>query len=513
MCRLVLCATLAVLWTVSASAQQVRFFPDFNPSTAPVSALRMNGGFITTYGNQYVLRLTGGGTTPEASATWFAIPQVVNAGFTTYFRFQIHNAPVCCTPGDGLAFVVQAATSTDSSYGATGAATTARGVGNGGIGYAGIPNSVAIEFDTATNSWDPSANHVAVQGCGTNTNGPVHEPGTYTIGSNHNVTSCLIVPPPSPGCPSAGTNTYGINCNVPTLGVTCNGNTCADGSPHDVVVEYAPVSNVWTLKVYIDPTFVTGTHSPVPGSVPAINIPYNIDGAKNPTTGLNLFRDSTEKKTSALVGFSASQTQQPQVHDILAWEFTAHAPTTVQQPIPPGGTTAQYTFGSNNTDVTYFNSFVNQNGCDGMQPAGVTCLMSVTATPISRSQYWLTRLKGTPFSYEQCIVYQATGGNCVVYTITCQNSNAPTVNVGCPSSLPNTCNNIGDPGCIQFSTSYYTTDGVTGSNADYLKAPVGTNNWITIFQSFSPTQFDPKTSGTGGTTSDFTATFAVGAKP
>jgi hypothetical protein len=342
----------------------------------------------------------------------------------------------------------------------------------------------------------------------------VHEPGTFSIGSNNNVTSCLIAPPTSPGCPSAGVNTNGINCNVPTLGVTCSGTTCADGIPHDVVVEYAPVSNVWTLKVYIDPTFVTGTHTPVAGSVPAINIQYNIDGAKNPSTGLNLLKDASGNKTSAYVGFTASQTQEPQAQDILAWEFTSHAPATVQQQIPPGGTTAQYTFGANNTDVTYFPSFLNQNGCDGMQPAGVTCLMSVTATPISRGLYWLTRLKGTPFSNEQCIVYQGTGGNCVVYSITCQNSNAPTVSVPCPSSVPGTCANIGDPGCIQFSTSYYTTDGVTGSNADYLKAdPIGTNNWVTIFQSFSPTQFDPKTSGTGNTPSDFTATFAVGAKP
>ena len=496
--KLVLCAGLGVLCLTEAVAQQVRFFPDFNPANAPVGALRMNGGSITTYGNQYVLRLTQGTTNPEATTTWFAVPQVVNAGFTTYFRFQIHNAPVCCTPGDGLAFVVQASTYTDSTYGATGAATNARGVGNGGMGYAGIPNSVAVEFDTAFNPWDYTggANHVALQGCGTRTNGPVHDPNNvYTIGQNHNVKTCLI-----------GSS---LNSAVPTLGVTCGNSSCADGSPHDVVVEYAPVNNVWTLKVYIDPTFIPGTHTPVAGSPTAINIPYNIDGATNPTTGLNLFKDSSEKKTSALIGFSASQTQQPQQQDILAWEFTPHAPTQVTQtiqngcdPNDPTCVPTTFTFGGHVDKVTYFPGFVNSNGIK----------MTVVATPISRSQFWMTRLKGTPFFYEQCVVYQGTGGNCIVYSVTCTDSNNNVI--ACPASVQGTCNNIGDPGCINFSTSYYTTDPVTQQNADYLKSdPIGTNNWVSIFLSFQSGTFDPKTSGSGGTPSDFVATFAVGAHP
>src|SRR5271165_5062065 len=65
-CRLVLCATLATLWTSTALAQQVRFFPDFNPLTSPVSSLQTNGGLVTSNGSQYVLRLTQGwsGTGP-----------------------------------------------------------------------------------------------------------------------------------------------------------------------------------------------------------------------------------------------------------------------------------------------------------------------------------------------------------------------------------------------------------------------------------------------------------------
>ena len=68
-----------------------------------------------------------------------------------------------------------------------------------------------------------------------------------------------------------------------------------------------------------------------------------------------------------------------------------------------------------------------------------------------------------------------------------------------------------DPGCITFSTSYYTTDGVTATNADYLKSdPIGTNNWVSIFQGFVSNAFDPRTTGTGSTPSDFVATFKLG---
>jgi len=493
--------TAAFLLVGVASAQQVRFFPDFTS----VANLQMNGSHQATWNSQNVLRLTDGNLSSnshqESATTWFTIPQQVNLGFTTYFAFQIHNAN-CCNPGDGLAFVVQNSSSTDRSYGAIGAGITAWGVSGGGMGYAGIPNSLAVEFDTLNNVWDPSSNHVAVQGCGTNTNGPVHIPGTFTIGSNTHVTSCLVA--------------SGLNSNIPHLGVTCAGTTCADGSVHQVVVEYTPPANLngsGTLMVWIDQPFIPGTHTPCPNNrvagcpvaaVTSINIPYNIDNSFS-STGISLAGG-----TSAWVGFTGSQTNTPQAEDILAWEFTPHAAAQVQQVIPPGGTEAHYTFGANDTGVTYFPGFVNQGGCDGMQPNGVQCLMTVAATPTPRNVFYQQRLVGTPFFNEQCVVYLGTGGNCIVYSITCQNSSNPTLNVTCPASLPNTCNNIGDQGCIIFETSFYTSDGLTPQNADYIKTdPIGSNNWVSIFQSYQPNVFDGKTTGTSGTPSDFVATIKV----
>lgn len=496
---------LAVLCTASAVAQQVRFFPDFSS----MAYLQTNGSKQALYNDQYVLRLTPGATqnpfatSQVATTTFFTVPQSVRSGFTTYFRFQIHNAPSCCAPGEGLAFVVQNSASTDPTYGAVGAGVTARGVPYGGVGYAGIPNSLAVEFDTLANAWDPSlngSNHVAVQSCGTRTNGPVHEPGTYTIFRNNNVTSCLV---------GSGLNN---SAGLPHLGVTCGQSSCANGIPHDVVIEYAPVNGVWMLAVYVDPQFIDGTHTPVNGSIPAINIPYNIDGSQNPSTGLSLAKDSDGNKTLAWVGFSGAQSTKPEQQDILAWEFTPHSSAQVTQQIPPGGSDAHYTFGGHDTVVTYFPGYVNK-GCDGNSPND-PCLMTVVATPISRSLFYQTRLLGTPFSNEQCIVYQGTGGSCIVYSITCQKSSQPNVNVTCPASLPNTCNNVGDQGCIVFSTSFYTSDGVTAQNADYLKTdPIGSNNWQSIFKSYEPNVFDGKTTGTGGSASDFVATFGLGARP
>jgi lectin family protein len=495
--------TIVVLLCSGLSlAQQVRFFPDFNPATSPVSALQMNGTQLAAFNGHTVLRLTPGISVPhsETGTVWFKGQQPLTSGFTVWFQFQIHDAKICCTPGDGLAFVIQNSSFTDGTYGAVGKGVTARGVSGGGLGYAGIPNSLAIEFDTFNNpqGWDPSANHVAVQGCGTKTNGPVHNPGTYTIFRNNNVTSCLV----------AG----GISSNIPHLGVTCGANSCADGVPHDVVIEYTPPAQVGgsgTLMVWIDPTFIAGTHTPVNTAVPAINIPYNIDNSFN-TAGLKL-----ASGTSAWVGFTGSQTNQPQQEDILAWEFTPHTPTSIQQVIqgcPATNPNCQpadtvFAYGAHVQKVTYFQGFIN-NPNNPSDPF----LMTVTATPISRSTFYQTRLKGTPFANEQCVVYLGTGNKCMVYSITCQLQSSPNLDVSCPASIPGTCNTVNDPGCITFGAFYYTADSINANNADYLSTdPIGSNNWQSIFFQFLPNAIDSGTTGKKPTPSDFVTTFCVGA--
>ena len=125
-------------------------FPDFS-STA---GLTLNGS-AATVGN--VLRLTPATFSQSGSA--FSTTAINATSFSTFFSFRITGAGgFCCDAtghvgADGLAFVVQ---SVSSSVGG----------GGGGIGYSGIGNSAAVEFDTWHNAessvQDPDSNHVGV---------------------------------------------------------------------------------------------------------------------------------------------------------------------------------------------------------------------------------------------------------------------------------------------------------------------------------------------------------------
>jgi hypothetical protein len=339
------------------------------------------------------------------------------------------------------------------------------------MGYAGINNNLAVEFDTQGNAWDPNANHVSIQSCGPNTNTPVHLPGVYTIGQNNNVTSCLLTQ-------------NAINTSVPNIGVNCATGRCQDGAIHQAVIEYtppAPNQNFGTLQVWLDPTFIPGTHTPMPNSPPIISVPYNVVFSGSNSTGLNL--DSG----AAWVGFTGSQPVTGQVQDILAWEFTPHTPLNIIQTIPPGGQENDFIFGGYELAVTYPNGFQNPNGIQ----------MSVLATPVNRNTFFTQRLLGTQFANESCVVNLETGGNCVVYSVTCLTA----------GGQPITCPSEPDP-TIAMCTQFYTADPINANNADYLKAdPIGSNNWQSIFTGFQQNLIDPIVSGRGTNFSDLVATF------
>lgn len=104
----------------------------------------------------------------EQSGSFFT-KQLVNIskdGFSSFFTLDIYDAG--WAPADGMCFVVQPSTSSAVTEG-------------GGLGYAGITPSVAIEFDTFWNSDpdeeidDPDGNHV-----GLNVNGSVKSIQTAT---------------------------------------------------------------------------------------------------------------------------------------------------------------------------------------------------------------------------------------------------------------------------------------------------------------------------------------------
>ena len=73
------------------------------------------------------------GSPNQASSAYYATPVDITA-FTTDFDFTIGSG-TSSTLGEGMAFVIQ------------NAGPTALGGGGGGLGYAAMPNSVAIKFD------------------------------------------------------------------------------------------------------------------------------------------------------------------------------------------------------------------------------------------------------------------------------------------------------------------------------------------------------------------------------
>jgi hypothetical protein len=135
----------------------------------PARAVVTNGSAVRIGS---VLRLTPA-VPDQAGSAWESSKQTVETGFETTFQFRITE------PGgieddplgaDGLAFVVQ-------NY-----SVTALGAAGGGIGYDGIPNSLAVEFDTWPNFdlGDPDNNHVSIQTRGTAPNSVAHQ---FSLGS------------------------------------------------------------------------------------------------------------------------------------------------------------------------------------------------------------------------------------------------------------------------------------------------------------------------------------------
>src|SRR5579864_3601755 len=328
--------TLAALVTLGAGSTalaQSPYFPDFS-STAN---LNLNGRAAQYNGN--ILRLTPASQGPVGTA-WFNTQQYVAKGFSTEFTFQISNTGnnIYPFPADGLAFVIQ------------NQGTNATGPGGGGIGYGsidgsgtGITNSLAVEFDTYLNTYDPNANHVSIQSCGTMPNSADET-----------------------GCHLGGNTSLTFNDQTITL---------ADGNPHTVRIDYTPAAPgcgevcINTLQVTLDGNALFGGAGL---SVPELNS----------SLGLN--------NGNAWVGFTAATGALVENNDILSWSFTPAPgqPQSQTQTLEPG-VQSIYTFGSYNYKITPSNT-----SAGGEQ---------LTITPMSTPQG--SFIPGVNFPGAQCIVY------------------------------------------------------------------------------------------------------------
>ena len=168
---------IALVCVTSARADFI--YSDFS-STA---GLTLNGNTTTpATGDGTVLRLTPAAT--SQSGTTFTTSQIAlgaGAEFSTFFQFRL-TSPGGISPADGITFTLQ---TVNNNVGGAG----------GGLGYLGIPSSVAVEFDTFNNgpaSGDPNGNHVAVDtggalnGSGVIVNGQSNCANVATVGGTPN---------------------------------------------------------------------------------------------------------------------------------------------------------------------------------------------------------------------------------------------------------------------------------------------------------------------------------------
>jgi len=239
------------LRTLLSAADAGISFPDFQS----VQGLYLNGNAANA---GTVLRLTPASFAQGGSA-WDATKQAVQQSFQSTFRFQMTNVGgTVGAGGDGFAFVIQ------------NASPTALGGLGEYIGFGGIPNSLAVEFDTFANAseHDPNGNHISVLTGGT---GPNSADDNFSLG---------------------------LATAIPQLN---------DGNIHVARIVYVP----GTLQVFLD-----ADTNPVVSANVDLSTTLNLDNG------------------TAWVGFTAATYDAWENHDILSWSFadasTLMTPTNVQ---------------------------------------------------------------------------------------------------------------------------------------------------------------------------------------
>src|SRR5882724_6060195 len=140
-------AAAAPTGALAANPDVLIDYPTFSGAS---TTLDRNGtaDILTSSGTtrQRILRLTAGGFRQSGSA-WSTQKLDLTESFESVFKVYLHNGK----PGaDGIAFLVQTQ------------GPRALGGWGGGLGYRGIKQSVAVEFDTFQNKPDPNSNHLAV---------------------------------------------------------------------------------------------------------------------------------------------------------------------------------------------------------------------------------------------------------------------------------------------------------------------------------------------------------------
>lgn len=249
-------------------------------------------------------RLTPSGPS-KAGSMWFVDAAPVSNGFDTYFTFQITDHSKQCTlnvdqyfslqhhrtcsvhGGDGFAFVIQR--NGNNSL-------TSLGEVGGQMGFGGIPNSLAIAFDTWQNPGQDTlfADHVSIQSRGQQPNDAL-EAGLLGVPRIHTL----------------------ADGNIHLARITYYGDLrseyfdklVASDSLLPYLNDNGEQKRVGTLVVFVDDGVATNT--------PLLALPIN----------LSLLVNLPDDK--AFVGFTSSTGRFYEKHDILSWVWCDQEPCDV----------------------------------------------------------------------------------------------------------------------------------------------------------------------------------------
>jgi hypothetical protein len=274
-------AALGIAFLPAAYATPAKALVVEYPNFTSTAGLTLAGKATTTATSDgTVLRLTGTGL-DEAGAAFTNSPVTLGAGgaFSTQFQFRI-TAPGGIDPADGFAFLLAA---NPTGLGGGGVSS-----GGGFLGYGGVPNSVAIEFDTFNNGGvdGNSSNHVAID-----ENGHVIDGTSFSDQNLTNVYAQAL-------CDFTSANSYS------RAGCLSNG-------------------DLWTALITYDGTNLNlNLTDPAEGSTDSVyvNLPINISSFLGTNT--------------PFVGFGAGTGGGVENHDIINWEFA----TTADLPAPASPT-------------------------------------------------------------------------------------------------------------------------------------------------------------------------------
>ena len=255
----------------------------FSYDTIPTNAVTFANSFATNGKSAQsgaAIRLMSQSFPSESGSVWAAVGGAARAynvlnGFQVKFSFRITKA--AGKTAEGFAFVLQSQS------------PTARGGEGGNLGYSGITNSVAIEFDALQTSGksDPQYQHISLH--------------TNYAGANDALESPAYYPP--------GSSYVG---NLPNLPFGFD-----NGTVHNVVVDFTPSATSYWVNVFMN-----------------ANILPVFSAAIDPARLASAFSGA------AYVGFTASSGDLSAAHvDILSWSMVvvppiASASTLVSAPSP-----------------------------------------------------------------------------------------------------------------------------------------------------------------------------------